>query len=85
MRLNEIETNVQVTDGDKHYYYWVTQSRPEIAKRAALRKHRDRMGIGMRVRGQDIADKELTATIMPDDRKARTLDFHSDDKSPDVS
>ena len=65
MRLNEIATKVAVQDGDRHYYYWVTVANPEKAKRAALHKHRDRMGLGMTIRGNVIADHDLTATIVP--------------------
>jgi hypothetical protein len=65
LRQCRIATKVQVIDGERKYFYWVALVNPERAKRAALRKHRDRMGLGMRVRGQYIADASLSATVVP--------------------
>lgn len=65
MKLYEIATNVEVTDGDRKYFYWVPLAKPERAIRAALKKHRTVMGLGMTVKGQTIADAPLTARIIP--------------------
>jgi hypothetical protein len=65
VRLCEIATKVRVTDGEKHYYYWVSIANPDKAKRAGMKKHRDRMGIGMTLHGQTTASTPLSAEIVP--------------------
>lgn len=57
-RLDEIATKVKVHDGDSVHTYFVPQANPEKAKQAAIKKHRDRHGLGGK-----IANRELTAEI----------------------
>jgi hypothetical protein len=56
MRLYEIATQVKIIDGDRPYVYWVTTTKPEKAKIAAIKKHRTMMGPGQ--------EGELIATIV---------------------
>jgi hypothetical protein len=57
-------TQVRILDQGKEFLYWVPQSNPKIAKRAALKKHRARFGYGMKVGSKYIEDKPLDAEII---------------------
>jgi len=54
-------TLVKVVDGNATRTYWVAKKNPEKAKQEAIKKHRQRVGLG---RMQAWNDHDLTAEIV---------------------
>jgi hypothetical protein len=61
LEINEAATLVKIQDGDTYRTYWVKKSTPEKAISDAIKKHRERAGLG---RHQSTNDHDLKAEIV---------------------